>query len=139
MTNLNKQLLRILNQISVTPNDPDMEIVESFQKRINSDNDLIRDENPLDHFCVMIVPFDKKSRKVFLGHHKKADDWIPPGGHIERNETPIESAIREAKEELDITLSDKDLELFTLDCLDVSGPKKICKMHWHIWYLFRVL
>lgn len=37
-----------------------------------------------------------------------------PGGHIERYETPSECAIREAKEELGITLKLKDLEFVNL-------------------------
>ena len=109
--------------------------IQKMRKRLTQGK-LIRDENPEDHFCVMFVPFDKKSGKVFLGHHKKANDWIPPGGHIEKDESPVEAAIREAKEELDITISEHQLRLFTLDHLDVSAPNKICKIHWHIWYLF---
>ncbi len=37
--------------------------------------------------------------KVLLIYHKKFHKWLPPGGHIEENETPEEAAIREAKEE----------------------------------------
>lgn len=96
----------------------------------------LRDENPLDHFCSFIVPFDQKSKKIFLGHHIKANDWIPPGGHIDCGESPIDAAVREAHEELDVTVDKNQLELFTLDYLDVSAPNKICKIHWHIWYLF---
>ena len=33
-------------------------------------------------------------------HHKKANDWIPPGGHIEENESPAATVIREFREEL---------------------------------------
>lgn len=113
----------------------DLVVVEDFRNRL-AKNNLTRDENPLDHFCSFIVPFDKKSQKVFLGHHIKANDWIPPGGHIEINETPMQAAVREAKEELGISIDDNQLELFTLDYLDVSAPHKICKVHWHIWYLF---
>jgi 8-oxo-dGTP pyrophosphatase MutT (NUDIX family) len=124
------EIERVLRQKKFDP-----VIIQDFEQRLRRKN-LIRDENPLDHFCSFIVPIDKKSKKIFLGHHKKADDWIPPGGHIDKGESPIEAAVREAKEELGVTISEKQLELFTLDYLDVSGPNKICKMHWHIWYLF---
>ena len=30
--------------------------------------------------------------------------WLPPGGHCEANEHPVETAIREAKEETDFTV-----------------------------------
>jgi len=37
--------------------------------------------------------------KVLLIPHSKLGKWLPPGGHVELNETPPECAIREALEE----------------------------------------
>jgi 8-oxo-dGTP pyrophosphatase MutT (NUDIX family) len=37
--------------------------------------------------------------KILLLKHPKLKKWLPPGGHIESNETPPECAKREAKEE----------------------------------------
>jgi 8-oxo-dGTP pyrophosphatase MutT (NUDIX family) len=37
--------------------------------------------------------------RVLLIHHKKLRTWLPPGGHIDPNETPPEAAKREAFEE----------------------------------------
>lgn len=37
--------------------------------------------------------------KVLLIYHKKLGVWLPPGGHIDPNETPTEAVIREAFEE----------------------------------------
>lgn len=44
--------------------------------------------------------------KVLLHYHHKLQHWLPFGGHIEKNETPVEAVIREVKEEsgLDIEL-----------------------------------
>lgn len=44
--------------------------------------------------------------QVLLIFHKKLKKWLPPGGHLDPNETPAEGARREAKEEtgLDIRL-----------------------------------
>ena len=35
-----------------------------------------------------------------LHHHDKLDMWLPPGGHIDRDEVPHEAVLREAREEL---------------------------------------
>lgn len=37
--------------------------------------------------------------KTLLLFHKKHQKWLPPGGHMEANETPPETARREALEE----------------------------------------
>jgi len=56
------------------------------------------------HFTATV--FIIKDHKVLLIHHRKLQRWLPPGGHLDPNETPPEAAIREAKEEtgLDIQL-----------------------------------
>lgn len=55
-------------------------------------------------FTATVYILDNK--KVLLIHHKKLQKWLPPGGHMDPNETPPEAAIREAKEEtgLDVKL-----------------------------------
>ena len=37
--------------------------------------------------------------KVLLIHHRKLDQWLPLGGHIELDEDPEAAGLREAKEE----------------------------------------
>src|SRR5438034_39715 len=37
--------------------------------------------------------------KVLLIHHRKLDQWLPLGGHIELDEDPEMAALREAREE----------------------------------------
>ncbi len=37
--------------------------------------------------------------RVLLVLHPKLKKWLPPGGHLEYNETPPEAAIRESREE----------------------------------------
>lgn len=39
------------------------------------------------------------SEKVLLIYHRKLQKWLPPGGHMEENETPPEAARRETLEE----------------------------------------
>lgn len=40
-----------------------------------------------------------QERKTLLMYHKKLKKWLPPGGHIDPNETPPDAARREAFEE----------------------------------------
>lgn len=40
-----------------------------------------------------------QENKMLLIHHKKLDKWLPPGGHIEKDETPDEALLREIEEE----------------------------------------
>ena len=49
------------------------------------------------------------NNKTLLVHHVKTGLWLPPGGHIEKNETPDEALIREIKQEtgLDIKILNK--------------------------------
>ena len=37
--------------------------------------------------------------KILLHWHKKVKAYLPPGGHIEENEDPVEAVLREIKEE----------------------------------------
>lgn len=40
--------------------------------------------------------------KTILHHHQGLDLWLPPGGHIARDELPHEAALREVREETGI-------------------------------------
>lgn len=48
-------------------------------------------------FTVSIFVIDQK--KVLLVHHRKLQQWLPLGGHIELDEDPEIAAHREAREE----------------------------------------
>src|SRR5829696_1569008 len=49
------------------------------------------------HFTVAV--FVVWEGKVLLHLHRKLGMWLPPGGHIERDELPDEAAVREVFEE----------------------------------------
>ncbi len=54
----------------------------------------------MKHFTATTYLFTPDfSRTLFL-YHKKLASWLPPGGHIEENESPEEAARREIKEEI---------------------------------------
>lgn len=57
--------------------------------------------------------------KVLLIHHNKLNLWLPVGGHIEKNETPDEAVLREAKEEVGL-----DVEFISADSTPFCGSMK---------------
>lgn len=48
------------------------------------------------------MAYIQERKKVLLMDHKKAELWLPPGGHVEPGENPRETVRREAKEKLGI-------------------------------------
>lgn len=108
-------------------------IIQQFLQRLHSGS-LTQKLNPTDHYCSFFVPFDVKSKSVFLGHHIKANQWIPPGGHIEMEETPLQTVYREFTEELRLPLSDQKVELFDLGITRITDPKRSCRIHYDFWY-----
>ena len=59
-----------------------------------------------------------QEEKFLLHFHAKHRKWLPPGGHLEPNETPQEAALREVKEETGL-----DLEFITDDLLHIDAPR----------------
>jgi 8-oxo-dGTP pyrophosphatase MutT (NUDIX family) len=50
------------------------------------------------HFTATAFVVDSRKRSLLLWH-KRLGRWMPPGGHVENDETPEETARRECKEE----------------------------------------
>lgn len=45
-----------------------------------------------------------EQQRVLLIYHRKLCKWLPPGGHLDPNETPPEGARREAREETGVEI-----------------------------------
>tara|TARA_B110000438_G_scaffold293596_1_gene333723 strand:- start:1415 stop:1888 length:474 start_codon:yes stop_codon:yes gene_type:complete len=54
----------------------------------------------IKHFTSTIFVVYKN--KIALHWHKKVEEWLPAGGHIDSNETPVDAGLREVKEEMGI-------------------------------------
>src|SRR5215210_5943213 len=70
------------------------------------------------HFTVAV--FVVWEGKVLLQLHRKLGIWLPPGGHIERDELPDDAAVREVYEETGIRV-----ELVGERREDVSDPVQL--------------
>lgn len=114
----------------------DKTIVDSFVRRIKTNPLLTKDRDPIDHFCSFFVPIHRKSRSIYLGHHIKAQDWIPPGGHIRFGESPKQTLLREYAEELSVRITNEPIELFDLSVTNVKHhPQQRCHIHYDFWHL----
>lgn len=57
---------------------------------------------PPKHLVSYFVLLDIVQQKLLLVDHKMAKLWLPPGGHVEVDEHPRTTVIRECEEELGI-------------------------------------
>jgi 8-oxo-dGTP diphosphatase len=60
---------------------------------------------PPKHLVSYFVVLDPETQRILLVDHLKAQKWLPPGGHVDVNEHPRATVVREAKEELSLTAS----------------------------------
>lgn len=72
-----------------------------------------------DEIDLVVAGFPVRDDETLLVFHRKLERWLPPGGHIETNETPDQAVKRELREELDI-----EVELFPYNNLDVTDAVK---------------
>ena len=103
---------------------------------------IIRGEK---HFTASVWLISKNiPKKVALIHHKKFDKWVPPGGHVEKFENPVETAMREVKEEtgIDIGFLEKDVKKIDSESAFLPTPEFLTQyliservgepMHYHL-------
>ncbi len=57
---------------------------------------------PPQHLVSYFILWDENAKKVLLVDHKKAQLWLPAGGHVEVDEHPHFTAARECFEELGV-------------------------------------
>lgn len=116
----------------------DQDIVRKFQALKDSGLVHTKSEGNPYHYCSFFLPYDMESGKIYLGHHIKADDWIPPGGHTEEGETPSDTAVREMKEELQVDIAKSQLTPFALSVKEINRPHKGCMAHYDVWHLVAI-
>ena len=69
------------------------------------------------HFTASVCIVTKEEpKRMVLVHHRKFNKWQQPGGHVEPFENPVETAVRETKEETGIDIS------FILNNIEAIDP-----------------
>lgn len=116
----------------------DPSTIRQFKNLKNSQSTHTRAEGNTHHYCSFFLPYDPHEGKIYLGHHIKAKDWIPPGGHIEVGETPKDTAIREMMEELKTKITKDMLTPFNLSVKVVNQPGRGCMTHYDVWHLVNI-
>lgn len=56
--------------------------------------------DPPEHLAVYFALLDGVERSILLVDHRKASAWLLPGGHVDPDEDPRTTVVREADEEL---------------------------------------
>jgi len=91
---------------------------------------------PNKHLVSYFLLFDFDAQKVLLVDHKKAQLWLPTGGHVEVDEHPKQAVIRECKEELGV-----DAEFFYEHPIFLTSTETVGLTAGHtdvsLWYVLK--
>src|SRR3989339_813391 len=69
------------------------------------------------------VLFFNEEQKVLLVKMSYKEGWGIPGGVVDENESPLQGAVREVKEELNLTIFQEVLSLVCLEYISTQGSK----------------
>lgn len=125
---------------SILPFDHvEREHLDFVKNWIASGTEIFRIEKPdkpnirlISYFIIM----DPSTNEFLLVDHKKADLWLPPGGHVEPNEHPRETVKREVQENLGI-----EAEFILEDPLFLTVTRTVGSIVQHtdvsLWYILK--
>lgn len=91
---------------------------------------------PPMHLVSYFAIVDPKKRSILLQDHLLAKLWIPAGGHVDPNEDPADTALRECREELGFTadfLGDRVPHFITVTTTNGQGEHTDVSL----WYLLQ--
>ncbi len=95
---------------------------------------LEKPDIPPQHLVSYFVLLDPENLQILLVDHRKAGLWLPSGGHVELDEHPRATVVREVWEELQITAQFFLPEPFFLTVTQTVG-RTAGHMDVSLWYL----
>jgi hypothetical protein len=105
--------------------DKDELAIKSMKNFIHKNSvECFNRKNMNGHFTASSWIVDESLENVLLIFHPIHNKWLQPGGHIDINETPIETAIREAEEEIGVKISLFSSKLFATSSHSVIEVKE---------------
>ncbi len=90
------------------------------------------------HLVSYFVVLDETRKELLLVAHRKAGLWLPSGGHVEPQEDPWETVVRECREELCIAAVPATVGAkapFFLTVTQTRGPGRHTDVS--LWYLLQ--
>ncbi|MEO7356801.1 MAG: NUDIX domain-containing protein [Ignavibacteria bacterium] len=121
--NIRNEILKLVEGIASFDNLERAQIDDTI-RWIKSGAELFRIKKPdipLKHLVAYFIIYDPKTNKILLVDHKKANLWLPAGGHVEINEHPKATIQREIVEELKIEAVFLYQEIFFLTQAETVG------------------
>ncbi len=95
---------------------------------------ITKPDNPPKHLVSYFALVDGDN--ILLVDHINAQLWLPTGGHVEPNEHPRDTAIRELKEELGIKAQFLRQQTYLITSTETVGKTK-GHTDVSIWYAFK--
>lgn len=80
------------------------ESIAQFLRDVPNIADPFNEDAGLVHVTASAIVVSDTGDKVALHLHKRLTMWLQPGGHIEAGEGPTDAAVREATEELGVSV-----------------------------------
>ncbi len=134
-------LAKIKAELLKLKNNPHIkeEVWQQFWDKLHNKQPLTKTEQNPEHVCAFFLPVHRTSRSIYLIHHIKGADWMPPGGHVEPNEHPLLTVRREYREELGRPLAQEQVDLIGITIKPITNhPFKYCTKHFDFWYAVSV-
>ncbi len=85
----------LLEAVDLEKNEDRCFVLKNVQRMI---------DDQVQRFLCVTVYVKNDEGQFLMIHNRKLDRWVPPGGKVERHETPDEAAVRECFEETGITV-----------------------------------